>query len=375
MPNWRMIAITALLVVMAHCYAVSASLDCRVPIWSHDVIPDLSGTRNGSSPLLLDPNRAGVLFLDNDRLLVYAVDQDIAQLSSRSRVDVSSPFRLRMWLLDASSGKQLLTNDVGTRVHGSAVQFTNAGLLIRTGQTVKVYSHDLNSYRELSGNADEPNTVVMSSVSPNGKTILINHISQRAKTSSLETFDGSTLKLITAWTESPPLYRDYSISNKEIAAALNGHSLRLSKFGQNDWIPFESSQNCYLASPAFVSDEYLVIRQCSHLLLVPTSGEPYSLGTLDGRQSDKVATSTNGRFFALSVDRLLTKKHLFTEPSTGVVRTNLTVYDVTLKKQIVDVNIEPLPKNDYDFALSPDGSRLAILNDKTVSVCSASSSN
>lgn len=46
------------------------------------------------------------------------------------------------------------------------------------------------------------------------------------------------------------------------------------------------------------------------------------------------------------------------------------MYDLLQKKRILFVNIDPLPKNDYDFALSPDGSKLAILNDRNVSVCS-----
>jgi hypothetical protein len=34
------------------------------------------------------------------------------------------------------------------------------------------------------------------------------------------------------------------------------------------------------------------------------------------------------------------------------------------------VDVAPLPRNDYDFALSPDGAKLAVLNDRTVSVYS-----
>ena len=46
------------------------------------------------------------------------------------------------------------------------------------------------------------------------------------------------------------------------------------------------------------------------------------------------------------------------------------VYDLMLKKRIFTFEAAPLPKNDFDIALSPDGSRLAVLNDRRLTVCS-----
>jgi hypothetical protein len=37
---------------------------------------------------------------------------------------------------------------------------------------------------------------------------------------------------------------------------------------------------------------------------------------------------------------------------------------------VLTAEVSPLPKRDYDFSLSPDGSKLAILNDRKVSVYS-----
>ena len=77
----------------------------------------------------------------------------------------------------------------------------------------------------------------------------------------------------------------------------------------------------------------------------------------------------NGRFVAVSLDTIEVKKHFLAESSQRVTATHIVVYDLILKKQILTVNVNPLPKNDYDFALSPDGSKLAVLNDRKVSVC------
>jgi Tol biopolymer transport system component len=48
----------------------------------------------------------------------------------------------------------------------------------------------------------------------------------------------------------------------------------------------------------------------------------------------------------------------------------IAVYDLSSRERVLTVDVVPLPKNAYDFALSPDGSKLAILNDRKVSVCS-----
>jgi hypothetical protein len=51
-----------------------------------------------------------------------------------------------------------------------------------------------------------------------------------------------------------------------------------------------------------------------------------------------------------------------------VVSLRVVVYDLPQRRRIMTVPVAPPPKRDYDIALSPDGSRLAILSDHTLSV-------
>jgi hypothetical protein len=81
----------------------------------------------------------------------------------------------------------------------------------------------------------------------------------------------------------------------------------------------------------------------------------------------KLAVTQDGRFVAISLQRI---KGGFLDTERHTAAMHVTVYDLSLKKRALTVDIAPLPKNDYDFALSPDGSKLAILNDRKVSVCS-----
>jgi hypothetical protein len=78
--------------------------------------------------------------------------------------------------------------------------------------------------------------------------------------------------------------------------------------------------------------------------------------------------SKDGQVVALSLNTIQIARKILAEPSEVPVATRVAVYDLSLRKRILTINVSPLPKNDYDFALSPSGSKLAILSDRQVSV-------
>ena len=110
----------------------------------------------------------------------------------------------------------------------------------------------------------------------------------------------------------------------------------------------------------------------AQLCVLSTARQPALMYYLDrGRSLDgEMAVSLNGRFIVLSSKNILVKKHILSEASVEVVARNVAVYDLSEKKRALTLEISPPPKNDYDFALSPDGSKLAILTDRRVSVYS-----
>jgi hypothetical protein len=80
--------------------------------------------------------------------------------------------------------------------------------------------------------------------------------------------------------------------------------------------------------------------------------------------------SKNGKVVAFSLITIRIERKILAEPSEVPVATRVAVYDLSLKKRILTVNVSPLPKNDYDFALSPSGSKLAVLSDRRISMYS-----
>ena len=376
----------------------SALSDANLPLWGRDLVLGLNA-RRVAGEFLQDSNRAGVTFLSNRQLVVYAVYGDGGELSSRESPELSSPFRLHSWTVDSESGAVQAQKEWRTRVHDSAVQVTTGGVLVKTGGIVRVYSPDFTEARNLPLSPPlDANAQFSTHVSPTGKTIVIDqplpapsdqmrHPRAGPRYNHLEVLDASSLATRYSWSISPQLYGRYSISDVAIvASASNGRVIRSARFGSSRWdvIFDDPNRTCIWDSPMAVTDD-LVSLHCKDLTVITNPGVSYSLPinfgeskpapantceTYAGNDGDKTTVAMDSQVIALSSPILTVKKHFLTEGTVCLTALRIVVFDLVHKKQIFTVNLDPVPKNDYDFALSPDGSKLAVLNDHKVEVYS-----
>jgi hypothetical protein len=368
----------------------SKPVDANAPIWKNDIVPDL-GRVQTRNELLLDRNRAGLAFLNNQQLIVYAVYQRLGELSSRKSPEQTSPFRLNVWILDSKSGDVKAQKEWRTRRHDSAVQATSGGVLVKTGGLVRLYSPDFTHVRDLPLPLDA-NARILTSVSTSGKTIMVDRLPPKILNAFHDHFDVLDAISLTnrySWDQSPPLYSRYSISDTGIVTATSdGRTINSTYFGNSRWqvLLDDPQQTCLGGRPTLVTDE-LVVMHCKDLIVLTTSsGVSYTLpidlgGTTDTVPTeicesygeglgDKTSVAPASHVIALSLPILRIKKHFLQETTTCLAGLRVIGFDLAQKKQNLTLNVDPLPKNDYDFALSPDGSMLAILNDRRVSVYS-----
>jgi len=337
--------------------------DYCAPIWKQEILEDLHSNR----PERFTPTGGfGVVFLNDQELIVYALEPS-GQLSSRRSHEISSAFRQRVRIVDVLSGNTRLTKDFNARPHGSTVQVTTGGVLVNTGEIVKLYSADFATNQNLTVPPADEGDMSITSVSPTGKTIMINHFNPKRNMSHLDVFDASTLTLKYSWNQSPRLYEDYSISDKGIAAS----GIGATDFGSTAWRRVgQGVGHCTGNVPTLYSDDELVYG-CSKLIAVSVNGQVLMTDSFPRgvEASEKKAVAQGGRLVAVSLQTVEVKKHLLTEPSRRVTATHVAVYDLNRKIRIMTVTVDPMPRYDYDFTLSPDGSKLAILNDRNVSLC------
>lgn len=384
------------------CFLISACLlvsqpsspQSESPAWTREVL------RQEFPPLKakLLPPRPGIIFLDNQRLIVYETVWT-GDLSSRVSPDIRSTYQLSASVINAQSGKTLFDKHWGTRVVGSTIQVAEGGILVQSGTELRILSGDFTEIRKiiLPDSSDDPNAQNHCysqpiSVSPTGQSIIMNCVGYVGLHgfSRLEVLNGMTFAPEYTWTESQPLYLgngNYSISDEGIVAGL-----KLRQFGSNVWQTFiEARQTGALntsdeRSPlTFVTNSSLICFCYGGISVISTTGrilttQPLWYGATIGDDKGqprttiirnvKVAVAQGGHFVAVSFDRWKFKTHIFTEYSDRHLSTQVLVCDSSLKACPLIADISPLPKwnSDYDIALSPDGSKLAVLNGRKVSV-------
>ena len=347
--------------------------DCCEPLWTVQVAESYESPilfqNIIKKPILHHHENAGIIFLDDDHLLVYGVELT-RELSSRVSADISSAFRLHASLFDAVSGKLALTKDWGTRAHDSSIHITKGGVLVRAGEEIRFYSRTFEELQKLPLLQTDPNDTWVISVSPTGKTVLLNHYNRNE--SYFEVRDGITFELKNSWSQTPSLRRNlYSISDVAIAAA-DSHQehILISDFGTRKWRILDSNSKGVCASPpTLVSDTLLVYDNCNKLTLLSIEGLILMSDHAEKHESvegERIEAARDGRTIAAS----LVQGRGGGLSDTDVRRTGnrIAVYDLTLKKRLLTVEVVPLPTSEFDFALSPDGSKLAVLNDRRVSV-------
>jgi hypothetical protein len=349
----------------ALCLAASNSKSAETPrpLWSLDLVENLKDAAR---------NPPGIAFLDNDRLLVHEVDFDTSQLSSRQSPDISTPFRLRTSVIDVHSGKTVLTREWGTRSSGSTVEVTSGGIIIRTGDVLRLCSKELVELQQLAI-PSVPYEGWEIRISPSGKTVLLNHYhlnrQEFVDSSRLRVLDGDTLKTKFHWAESG-LIGNYEITDRLIAATRLGHGQVIAtEFGTGIWKPLYelSGENCAPGlSQHFVTNTSMVCGGRKKIAVSSTSGEVLFQDALVKGEGPvrKMEIAQDGHTAAAMLENFSD----IWDTGGHITSLRAAVYDLSARKRVMTVVVSPPPKHRYDAALSPDGSKLAILNDHTVSL-------
>lgn len=349
------------------------------PLWSSHLLdwekpPSARGVFAGVffSPPALEGRSPGIVFLDNNHLVVHELNAT-GQLSTRDDSHGSSAFILHTLIVDAKSGEVLLAKDLPTRPErilehpSTSVQAVAGGVVVRTGRILLLFSPELKELQTLTLPQDNPNETWIVSVSPTGRTVLLNGYDRQS--SHFSVLDGSTLATRTSWA-GPPLRHSYSISDSAIVAAdTKQEYFGITLFGTNSWktIYGQANKAGCIQTPTFITDRLIANAGCG-LALVNVDGESLMKVNPEKQQSiqPKIADARAGAVFGFA-STFGTGGGLW-DIDTRISSVNITAYNTLLRKSILSLRLDPLPKQYYDFAFSPDGSKLAILTDGNVTV-------
>lgn len=383
--DFRKLALGLIAMTIALGMATSISLagsarehsESVVPIWTRDL--DVDGYKHveirkpiGSNPF---DEQAGIFFLDDQTLVAhFGLPEEPPALSLRG---VGGQVKLRAVSVAGRDGLFRWMRDWPATKTKTSILPIKGGFAVFGQDTLQIYSNEGKLITGLQlPKREEYYVDDFLRVSPSGTVLWLvrNIIGNGRKWSFVERLNPQDLAQMSTW-EMDYAGADFSVSDNAIARAYP--QIRTSVVVSQNEEPWRtilkakdlgSKGGWCIGDPVFVNNSELIAAGCSHVVLLNVNGEVLmddQYGKEWHIENGSVTPSRNGKFVALSV--MKTKGGAF-DTSVRRSETKIVVYDLLRKSRMLEVEVLPLPHFVYRFALSPDGSLLAIMIDSTVKV-------
>jgi hypothetical protein len=315
--------------------------------------------------------KTSVWFTNNDTIAVTFVmggSADRPQLSHRADLsNENSTLRLRALFIDAANGKITASPDwpCSSR-YASIVAAYDGKFVTQTGIQLILYDHELNQLKKL--RLPELKEYEWGALpSPTGRNILF--VPTQLKGDSWLWVDAESLQMIRSWTETRSGY--VAISDEKLAMITCIWSSECTpevkiRSLSTDWETIMTGQKrMYLQ---FVDQDILFIsgptkkfiRMSGEIVYEDRNhttegcGRNLMLSTADGRRLVIPNCETKGAIRSLDI-------------GGNSILKSLLVYDLLSQVHEFNLNVKgPRIQGQMQFALSPDGSKLAVLNGETV---------
>lgn len=354
--------------------------------WISDLRPAIGGTPLGVVPGELEwqaKPTTSLWFVDDGTIIATYLTWDDARpsLSSRSSSDPNQPLRLKAIFLDADTGKIRSKQSWPSESRLARIVAAHEGKFVtQKGNTLTLYSSEGKELNTLSLPPPPPNLIWRAHSSPTGKSILFEDCApMTVSLTSWILVSADDLKVVRSWKveqTGPVGISDSTIAMTACAFPERHCEPNLKVRGvATDWkviAPMEKSG--WAPFPKFVNDDTL--------FLSGTAGTPWKLLQSDGkvilsedapfRGGAPVPSPGEQRFIV----PFFKSKGGFAALDIGAhgELTAVSVYDAPFRERSYLLEVKGAKirsfsgKSVAQLALSPDGSKLAILYDESVYV-------
>lgn len=353
--------------VLVFAFGIQTSAQ-TAPVWTIDLTS--SGYQKAESvrdkSLTLKSSAEGVAFTDEHTVLAYFVTKDTTKFSNRDKTASDGPFCLRAVFGDVSQKNIQATKDWPTQLPSAWLMPTAEGkIVVRSANSLQLYSSDLSLAKErplsTSGRPFEGWHV---KGAPSGRTVWLDHDDGDSR---IEVLDADSLQALSSW-EQESLGSWFSVSDRAIAKrpAHDVKQVIIKDIGGSWHLLYDDPGGC-VSQPSFVNNDVLVAGLCATVGLISTTGKALMKDKIRRGEhlEEEVAASRNGKMVAVSLMR--TKGGAF-DTAIRRSKTTVVIYDLEQHSATLRVEVSPLPKTTYHFALAPDGSLLAVMTDSIVNI-------
>jgi len=311
---------------------------------------------------------AGAAFVNDDELLVYPVCHVNVALSLRDRFQQTDPYHLKAVIVEISTSVIKRRFDLPTHGHGSGILVTLEGnLLIHRDNTLDLLDPEGKPLAGLQINRTGLYDMIF--VKPSPTTHIVSLIdfpdAFEAKPNGVAVLDSRNLHALHQWHDDADMWNIASSETTTVRTASRGLLLVMRNFNDSKWDTVLTEPEPALLCPIFLADSEFAVPLTAHnaVLIFKTSGEMaaslkvQSPMTLDVSRGGHVLSAVWGSIQGFNQ----TNGH----PQFGEAGVNL--YDIPSLREIESIQLHPTPAFGA-VALSPDCTRLAILDELNVSI-------
>jgi hypothetical protein len=343
---------------------------------------DLSAQQPNNDPM------AGVEFLSEDEVVVYTVcNTGEPTLSRRDDPDAPSPNHLKAVVLDVATGVVKQRFDWPTHSRGAMVRATHAGdLLVVRDNLLEVLDPGGKALAALRIPKVSPADMTFVGLSPATDTVVVTESSERpdGKTvNGVAVLDSKSLDPIAQFHDDGDSWniaatRTTAVRTSESDSRVQLRELKDGNLAKGDWKTVWPHSRTSIPRPLFLSDSEFLFPAENSIQLLTVAGKAQD--KLDCENAVKAAVSRSGEFLAAAcipinsvTDLILAGRRRVAggggyRPSEEAGNpVTITVYEGPPFHRIFD-DFSASMGPGFDFALSPSGTRLAVVDRLALSV-------
>jgi hypothetical protein len=308
----------------------------------------------------------GVEFISENQLLVSTVCRiDGISLSKRDRFQATDPYHVKSVILNVSTSAVERKSDWPTHGSGSGLRVTHAGdLLLHRDNILELFSSAGRALQRLQvtrSNADDSTFVW---VSPTGDVI---SVSQgpigKAKNQAL-ILDSRNLRPLERWQDNADVWNLAASTRAVVRSAAGGKLLVMRAFPSGEWKTIRTETVPSIATPLFIGDLEFAAPVHDAVLLYDIASQRET--TLPCSSPIRVAISRDAGTLGVVWMKFADRGGNLNRPNLAGAGVDL--YRLDSKRRILSMNVKPSPSYGLDIGISPDGSKLALVDHLRVSL-------
>jgi hypothetical protein len=323
---------------------------------------DLRGVLCEPEDQQLNNPLAGVDFVTNDDLVVYTVCRTNVALSLRDRFQPTDPNHLKAVIVDISTGGIKQKFDWPTHGHGSSVRVTHSGeLLVRRDNFLQTLTPEGKSLHALRVVKVGLYDLVMVEVSPAIDPVAVTEISNTPGTDPLvgvAVLDSRSLMLLTQWHDTGDIWTLNASDRTVVGTSLKSTILESRGIEESTWSTIWKQAQPFDFRTRFLKDSAFAVVTGHSVVLFTSSGS--LTGQIERPNARNVDVSRDGNVLGAVWAEFSGLDFATGRPVCDDAGTE--IYQLTPLRRTASIDFHPVPAYGFDVALSPTGSRLALID-------------